>query len=105
MLYYNRIDISEEIGPTKNNDSNECMAFHYLFCNHGIKFQDYVCNGCHDLMMLRLNISDTAIITVKRVDYHCITHDINKFEAIHLLENYELDDCGIYRNAYPRNQY
>ena len=46
MLYYDRIDISE-----------------------GIEFQDYVYNGCHDLTMLSVNISDIAIITVKNVDY------------------------------------
>ena len=32
----------------------------------------YVCNACHDLTMLAVNTSDTAIITVKNVDYHCI---------------------------------
>ena len=48
------------------------MICHYLFFNHGFKFQDYVCNGCHDLSLLRLNISDIAIITYKNVDYCCI---------------------------------
>ena len=58
------------------------------------KFQDYVRNGCHDLIMLCLNISNIAIVTVKGVDYHCIIHDISKSEAIRLLENSVLDDCG-----------
>ena len=48
------------------------MICHYLFFNHGFKFQDYVCNGYHDLSLLRLNISDIAIITYKNVDYRCI---------------------------------
>ena len=34
------------------------------------------------------------IITVKKVDYCCIIHDINKSEAINLLENYVLETCG-----------
>ena len=42
------------------------------FFNHGFKFQGYVCNDCHDLTMLCLNISDIAIITVKHDDYRCI---------------------------------
>ena len=58
------------------------------------KFQDYVRNGCHDLIMLCLNISNIAIVTVKGVDYHCIIHDTSKSEAIRLLENSVLDDCG-----------
>ena len=43
-------------------------------------------------MMLYLDISDIAIITVKDVD--CIIHGTNKSEAIHLLENSVLDNFG-----------
>ena len=68
MLYYDTKDISKWIDLAKSNNSKECMICHYFFSNHGFKFQDSVCNGCHDLTMLRLNISDIAIITVKNVD-------------------------------------
>ena len=44
--------------------------------------------------MLCLNISDIAIITVKNVDYRCIIHNISKSEAVNLLENSVLEDCG-----------
>ena len=37
--------------------------------------------------MLCLNISDTAIITVKEVDYCCILYEISRCEIIHLLES------------------
>ena len=59
---------------------------------YGIK--DSVSNGCHDLKMLCLNISDIAIIIVKSIDYRCIIHDISKSEAIHLLENSLFEDRG-----------
>ena len=52
MLYYDRIDISEGIELAKSNNSKECMICNYWFFNHGFKFQDYVCNGYHDLTML-----------------------------------------------------
>ena len=68
MLYYDTKDISKWTDLAKSNNSKECMICHYFFSNHGFKFQDSVCNGCHDLTMLRLNISDIAIITVKNVD-------------------------------------
>ena len=42
--------------------------------------------------MLRLNISDITIITVKLVNYCCIIHDISKSDVIILLENSLLDD-------------
>ena len=81
MLYYDRIDISEGIDSTESNKSRECMICHYWFFNHGFKFQDYVCNGCHDLKMLSVNISDIVITTVKNVDYCCIIYNISKSEA------------------------
>ena len=42
--------------------------------------------------MLCINIGNIANITVKNVDYRCIMHDISRSEAIHLLENYVLDN-------------
>ena len=52
MLYFKRVKISEGNNPTKSNRSKECMICHYWLFNHGFKFQDYVCIGCHDLTML-----------------------------------------------------
>ena len=49
MLYDDRIDISEVIDLDKSNNSKLCMICHYWFFNHGFKYQDSVCNGCHDL--------------------------------------------------------
>ena len=68
------------------------MICHYLFFNHGLKFQDSVCNVCHDLTMLSVNISDIAIITVKNVDYYCIIFNISKSKAINLLGKSVLED-------------
>ena len=84
MLFYDRIDISEGIDLAKSNNSKECMICHYWFFNHGFKFLDYLCNGCHDLTMSRVNISNIAIITIKNVDYCCIIHNISKSEANYL---------------------
>ena len=94
MLYYDRIDISEGIGPTKSNKSRECVICHYCVFQHVFKFQDYVCNVCHDLTMLSANINDIAIVTVKNADYCCIIHNISKSEAINLLKNFVLENCG-----------
>ena len=63
------------------------MICHYWFFNNGIIFQDSVCNGCHDLTMRSVNISDITIITIKNVDYHCIIYNISKSEGINLLRN------------------
>ena len=65
MLYYGRIDTSEGIDQTKSNKSKGCIICHYWSFDQGFKLQDSVYNGCHDLTMLRVNISDIAIITLK----------------------------------------
>ena len=94
MLYFDRIDISERIDPTKSNRSKECMICHYWFFNNELKFQDFVCNGCYDLTILCLNISYIAIITFENVNYRCFIHKINTLEAINLLENSVLENRG-----------
>ena len=65
--------MSEGIDPAKSNNRKECMICHYWFSNPWFKFQYSVCNGCHDLTMFSVNISDIAIISGK--DVHGIIHD------------------------------
>ena len=65
----------------------------FFFFNHRFKFQDSVCNDCHDLAILSVNISDIAVITIKNVDYRCIIHHISKSEAFNLLGNSVFENC------------
>ena len=69
------------------------LSLFILFCR-GFKFEKFFCNDCHDLTMLRLNISDIVIITVKGVDYRCIICNISNSEAIYFLENSVLEYRG-----------
>ena len=70
------------------------MICQYYFFDLGFKFQDYVCNGCRDLLILYLNINNIAIITVNNLDYCCIVYNISKYEAINLLANSMPEDRG-----------
>ena len=72
----------------------ECMICHYWVFSHGFEFKDSVRNGCLDLTMLSVNISDIATITVNNVDYHCIIYNISQSEATNLLESSVLEDRG-----------
>ena len=105
MLCYDRIDISAEIDVAKSNNSKESLFCHYWHFIHGFKFQKFVCNGCHALLMLCINISDITIITIIVIDYRFIVYDINNSDAINLLENSVLDDYGYIKNLFQRNQY
>ena len=81
MLYYDRIVIIEGLDLGKSNCSKECMVCHYWIFNHGFKYQDFVCNGCHDLLTQHGNILLLyyfAIIFVKRAYYFCIIRGISK---------------------------
>lgn len=44
--------------------------------------------------MISPNFNNTAIITVKSVDYRCNIYDVSKSDVMDLLENYGLDDRG-----------
>ena len=94
MLYYDKIDISEGIDVAKSNNSEECMICHYWCFNHGFKFQDSICNDCHDLTMLSVNISDVTSVPVKNVDYRCFILNISKSETINLLKSSVREDRG-----------
>ena len=91
MLYYNRIDVSEGIDVNKTSLPKECVVCHYwYFLNKGFKFQSYVCNVCHDLLIMSVNLSDIAILKIEFIDYCCIISGISKSEAINLMLNIDL---------------
>ena len=51
MLEYGRIDTSGKIGVNKTNLSKECdICQYWFFKDIGFKYEEYLCNGCHDLM-------------------------------------------------------
>ena len=52
MLCSDRIDISLGIVTNKTSRSKKWDICHYwYFLNKGFKFQPYVCNRCHDLLI------------------------------------------------------
>ena len=62
------------------------------FLNKSFKFQPNVCNRCHDLLMMPMNLSDIAILNIKSDDYRCIISEISKNEAINLMQNADLTE-------------
>ena len=41
MIYYNRINLIEEIDLTKGNNSKECIFCHYWYFNHEFKLMGF----------------------------------------------------------------
>ena len=82
MIYYDRIDVSEGIDVNKTSASKECDVCHYWhFLNLSLKFQANVCNWCHGLLMMSVNLSNIAILNIKVYDYCCIISLVSKNKA------------------------
>ena len=93
MLHYDRTDISETIDVNKTSTSKECIICHYWhFLDKGFKFQPDVCNGCHDVLMMFMNLSDISILNIHGADYRCVITGISKSEAVNLLQNAVLNE-------------
>ena len=91
MLYYDRIDVSEGIDVNKTSASKECDICHYwYFLNYSFRFQPNVCNRCHDLLIMSVNLNDIAILNIKGSDNCCIISLISKNETINLMQNADL---------------
>ena len=53
MIRYQKLDISEGIDVNKTSASKECEVCYYCFFKViGFKFEENVCNKCHDLLMI-----------------------------------------------------
>ena len=93
MLYFDRIDVSDEIDVNKTSASKECDICHYwYFLNYSFKFQPNVCNRCHDLLIMSMNLSDIAILNIKGSNYHCIISLISINEATNVRANADLTE-------------
>ena len=65
ILYYDRIDISEGINVNTTSESKECGICHYwYFLDKGFKFQPNVYNGCCNVLMMSMNLSNIAILNM-----------------------------------------
>ena len=88
MIYYDRIDVSEGIDVNKLGASKGFdICCYWYFLDEGFKFQPGVFNGCHDVLMMFVNINDFAILNILDVDYRCIVSRVSESEALNLSRN------------------
>ena len=87
ILYYDRVDVSEGTDINKTSASKQCAICRYwYFLNKGFKFQTYVCNRCHDLLIIYIKLTNITILKIKNADHRCIITRLSKSKAIHLLQ-------------------
>ena len=58
-----------------------------VFLDLGLKFQSFFCNGCHDVLVMSVDISSIVVLDIHYVDYCGIIVGITKSEAIDLIKN------------------
>ena len=96
MLQYERIDVSEGTDINKTTSSRECELCHYwLFRDAGFKFEEHVCNGCHDLMTMAYSLGNIAILSAKGATFRCILWGISRNEGLKRFKNSVLEDQGV----------
>ena len=96
MLRYQKIDVSEGIDVNKTSASKECELCHYWFFKDiGFKFQEHVCNKCHDLLTIAHSLKDIAILNAKGNTYRCILMGIRKNKGLKKLNSSVTYDRGV----------
>ena len=96
MLKYEKTDASEEIDVNKTSASKECELYQYWFFKDiGFKFEENVCNSCHDLLMKAHSLKSIAILNAKEVTFRCLLIGISKNKALKRLNNSVTYDRGV----------
>ena len=93
MLEYDRINVSEGIDVNKTNLLKQCDICHYWhFKDIGFKYENYLCNGCHDLMQKAMSFNNVAIVYVKGSAYRIHFQYMSKEDAINIMNSSNLAD-------------
>ena len=69
-LYYDKIGDSKGIDVNKASASKNCIIFHYwYFLDEGFKVQPAVRNGCHDVVVMSIDLNSIFILNIQE-DLH-----------------------------------
>ena len=93
MKYYEKPDISKGINVNKTSASKESdICYYWYFSDKGFMFQQNKCNGFHDVQMMFIKLSDTAILSINGAGQDCIVNVISKSEAVDLPQKADLNE-------------
>ena len=67
----------------------------WFFKDVGFKFEEHVCNKCHDLLTMAYSLKNIAILSGKGATFRCLLMGIGKNEAIKKLNNSVTYDGGV----------
>ena len=79
MLQYEKTDVSEGIDVNKTSASKKCELCHYWFFKDvGFKFEEHVCNRCHELLKIAHSLRNIAILSAKEATFRCLLWGISR---------------------------
>ena len=64
----------------------------FLSLEKELKFESYVCNGCHGILLMFINFHDVFILNKNGANYRCIIDRICKSYAVNILKNSDLTE-------------
>ena len=63
--------------------SKECEVCHYWFFNDiEFKFEEHICNKCHDLLAMAYSLQNITILSAKGATFKRLLMGISKNEAL-----------------------
>ena len=82
----------KELMLIKQNVSKECdICYYWYLLDKSIKYEPYLCNGCHDIMEKAMNFNDVAIVFIKGSDYRIHFWYMTKDDPIIIMNNSNQD--------------
>ena len=82
------ITIYNNIIYNKISASKECELCHYWFFKDvRFKFEEHVCNRCHDLLTMAYSLKNIAILSAKETTFRCLLVGVSKNETLKKLNN------------------
>ena len=88
MIKYEKFDISEGIDVNKTSASKESELCHYWFFKDiEFKFEEHICNRCHDLLTMAYSLKNIAILSAKWTTCRYLMMATSENEALKKLNN------------------
>ena len=63
------------------------LCHYWFFIDVGFKFEEHVCNGCHDLLTMAHSLKNIAIMNAKGATFRCLLMGTSNNETLKKLNN------------------
>ena len=71
------------------------FCHYWFFKDIWFKFEEHVCNGCHNLLTRAYLLENMAILSVKGATFRCILWGISKNKGLNRLNSSVLENKGV----------